>query len=82
MRSEEVKRRLTLYVVLLQVYPLQQGDQVGATLPRSIFGSSQNVSPRQRDGDALLLKRDHSVTSCCFFCPQTIHQPTQSPTLG
>lgn len=48
---------LTLYVVLLQVYPLQQRDQVGAAFPRAVLRSCQDVAPGQRDGNALLLQR-------------------------
>ena len=48
--------RPTLDVVLLQVYPLQEGDEVGPTFPRPVLGAGQNVSARQRDGNALLLE--------------------------
>lgn len=49
------RQQLTLDVILLQVYPLQEGDEVGSTLSCAILGPSQNISARQRDGDAFLL---------------------------
>lgn len=47
---------LTLYVVLFQVYPLQHWNEIGSTLACSILCTSQNISPRQGDRNALLLQ--------------------------
>lgn len=48
---------LTLDVVLLQVDPLQHGDEIGSTLACSILCPGQDVSSRQGDWNALLLQR-------------------------
>lgn len=55
---------LTLYVVLFQVYPFQQWDEIGSTFPCSILGSGQNVPSRQGDGNALLLQGTNRQTVC------------------
>lgn len=55
-RRSPSRSRLTLYVVLFQVYPLQHRDEIGSTLACSILCTSQNVSSRQGDRNALLLQ--------------------------
>lgn len=59
-------QRLTLYVVLLQVNSLQQRDEIGATFPRSVLSPSQDVPPRQGDGNALLLPGEEHMTLVSF----------------
>ena len=38
------QQKLTLNVILLQVYPLQQRDEVGSTFSCAILSTSQNIS--------------------------------------
>ena len=53
---------LTLHMVLLRVCLLQERDEVSSSLPCSILGPGQDVSPRQRNRDTLLLDwRGHLV---------------------
>lgn len=54
-----VKRALTLDVVFLQVYPLQQWDEVGPTLSGPVLGPGKNVTAREGDRDTFLLARGH-----------------------
>jgi hypothetical protein len=60
---EEYSSCPTLYVVLLQVYSLQEGDEVRPTFPRPVLGAGQNVSARQRYGNALLLEQTQPSSS-------------------
>lgn len=53
---------LTLYVVLFQVYSLQQRDKVCSALPGTILSPGQNVPSRQGDGNALLLRGINSLS--------------------
>lgn len=41
--SRQGQQKLTLDVILLQVYPLQERDEVGSTFSCAILGSSQNI---------------------------------------